>query len=103
MVVLKRELGKFEKRSVDPEQYTSWRNKKLVFENTSMKEVIEILTDTYGLAIKVDEPELLKRKISGSVPTNSLKNLLFGLSATFNLDIKKNGKEIIIREEKTNH
>jgi transmembrane sensor len=103
MVTLKKAVGKFEKKSVNAEQFTAWRNQKLIFDNTSMQEVIELLSDTYGLNVKVSEPALLKRKLSGSIPTNSLNNLLFGLSATFNLDIKKDGKEIVIREDQSNH
>ncbi len=75
------------KRLVNPEVYTSWRCKKLVFDNTSLNEIVDLLEESYGLTVEVSNAELLRKQISGSVPGNNTTLLMDGLSEAFDLDI----------------
>ncbi|MBK8505328.1 MAG: DUF4974 domain-containing protein [Saprospiraceae bacterium] len=58
-----------------------------MYDNTSLSEVIEDITFTYGKGVKVVDEDLLSRKISGAIPTNNLDEfikvaeLLFGVHA----------------------
>jgi ferric-dicitrate binding protein FerR (iron transport regulator) len=82
------------RKKVDAEIISSWKNKKLVFENTSLREVIQLLHDTYGLTATVSDPALLEAQFSGTVPNENLDVLLDGLAGLFDLQITRRGNTI---------
>lgn len=86
----------YNKKAVNPEHYSSWKSSKLLFEDTQLKEVLDILKDTYGMKIIVDDPAILKRTISGSAPTKNVDLLIGGLSGILDLTFTKNGNTLMI-------
>jgi ferric-dicitrate binding protein FerR (iron transport regulator) len=88
------------KKVVDPQQYSSWTQRKLIFKNTPVGYIKSLLEDTYGLAVVVPDSNLLEQQISGSVPSDDLDGLLFALQESFNYKIIRKDKQIIL-EEKT--
>jgi ferric-dicitrate binding protein FerR (iron transport regulator) len=84
------------RKKVNAEMISSWKNKKLVFENTSLREVIQLLRDTYGVRATVSEPGLLEERFSGTVPNENLNVLLDGLAGLFDLEITRRGNTIRI-------
>lgn len=86
----------YNKKAVNPEHYSSWKSSKLLFEDTQLKEVLDILKDTYGMKIIVDDPAILKRMISGSAPTKNVDLLIGGLSEILDLTFTKNGNTLMI-------
>jgi ferric-dicitrate binding protein FerR (iron transport regulator) len=94
--------AKYTIKEVDPDLYSSWKNKKFTFKNTDLREVIIILEEVYGLSVMVQDKKFLNQKISGSVPGDDLDNLLFGLSETIDLKIKREGNKLIFQENSDN-
>jgi len=90
------------KKVVNPEVFISWKCKKLVFENTSLKEVILILEENYGLRVEVSDNKLLEKKVSGSVPSNNTRLLMEGLSEVFDLNIVWTKKQVKIQNRNKN-
>ena len=95
------ELVEFDARSerltrkkVNAEMVSSWKNKKLIFENTSLREVTQLLRDTYGLTATVSDPALLEGRFSGTVPNENLDVLLDGLAGLFDLEVTRRGNTI---------
>ncbi len=95
------ELVEFDGRSerltrkrVNAEMISSWKNKKLIFENTSLREVAQLLGDTYGVTATVGTPSLLEQRFSGTVPNENLDVLLDGLAGLFDLEITRQGNTI---------
>jgi ferric-dicitrate binding protein FerR (iron transport regulator) len=84
------------RKKVNAAMISSWKNKKLVFENTSLREVIQLLGDTYGVRATVSEPGLLEERFSGTVPNENLDVLLDGLAGLFDLEITRRGNTIRI-------
>ncbi len=82
------------RKKVNAEMISSWKNKKLIFENTSLREVTQLLGDTYGLTATVSDPALLKQRFSGTVPNENLDVLLDGLAGLFDLEITRQGNTI---------
>jgi ferric-dicitrate binding protein FerR (iron transport regulator) len=82
------------RKKVNAEMISSWKNKKLIFENTSLREVAQLLRDTYGLTATVSDPALLKQRFSGTVPNENLDVLLDGLAGLFDLEITRQGNTI---------
>ncbi len=91
-----------EKNQVQPEKSSSWKNAKLVLDNMLMKEVIQRMEDTYGVHVQISDPSILSLKLWGTVPCNSLDNLIKGIEASFNLQIVKEGDTISISKSVEN-
>ncbi len=91
-----------ERIKVIPEDQSSWRNSKLVLDNSSMAEVILRIEETYGVQVKVTDKEVLNLKLWGTVPCNSLTNLLKGIEASFDLRIEQKGNVITITKSPLN-
>ncbi|PIQ22016.1 MAG: hypothetical protein COW65_05560 [Cytophagales bacterium CG18_big_fil_WC_8_21_14_2_50_42_9] len=99
MVELKANSAGFIKKKVNPQVYTSWRNKILIFDNTPLPEVALNLKETYGLNVQLADSALNQLKVSGSTPIKDLDVLFAGLSKTFDLQITKNKKEVVFRKK----
>jgi transmembrane sensor len=87
------------KRNVDPQQFLSWTQNKLIFKNTSIAQIKTILEETYGLTVNIPDTSLLNQKITGSVPSNSIESLLFVLSESFNYTIIKENNQLLFLEK----
>jgi ferric-dicitrate binding protein FerR (iron transport regulator) len=77
------------RRRVDPAVFTSWKNDKLLFDNTSVREICKRLEDTYGYQVEVDDPTLLQQRITGSVPNQSIEVVLDGLQSLLEVKVTK--------------
>lgn len=84
------------KERVEASVYSAWKDHKLIFNNTSLREIAALLQDTYGLETEVDQPELLSRQISGSVPTDNVELLLEGIAEASDVSIQKEGNHLTI-------
>ncbi|WP_081675043.1 FecR family protein [Daejeonella oryzae] len=84
------------KKVVDPQVHSSWRTSRLIFDKTSLREIAQIINDTYGLHVKTQDPQLLNMKVSGSAPTQNIDMLIKGLSEIFDLELIKKGDTLII-------
>ncbi len=87
-------LERLTRKKVNAEMISSWKTKKLIFENTSLREVTQLLRDTYGLTATVSDPSLLEERFSGTVPNENLDVLLDGLAGLFDLQISRRGNTI---------
>lgn len=74
---------------VDVESVTAWRYNKMVFKNASIENIITRLENDFGWQVKLNNQEILKRKINASIPENNPDLLLEALSAIYDLKIKK--------------
>ncbi len=90
------ELTKFS-HDVNLELYTSWRNRRLVLDNTSISKVIDMLEENMGLEVQIDNPEVLNRKLTATLPINEVDILLTALTEIYGLDIRKEANTIWIK------
>jgi ferric-dicitrate binding protein FerR (iron transport regulator) len=88
------------RKKVEASEYSAWKEHKLIFNNTTLKEVSLILEDTYDFKINAETPELLARKITGSVPTDNVKILIQGIAEASGVIIAQNGRELTITDRK---
>ncbi|MBX2876090.1 MAG: FecR domain-containing protein [Saprospiraceae bacterium] len=79
------------------ELYTSWRNRKLVLDNTSISKVIDMLEENMGLEVQIDNPDVLNRKLTATLPINEVDILLTALTEIYGLDIRKEDNIIWIK------
>lgn len=87
---------KAEKVPVNEEKVLAWKQAKIVFDNTRMTEVAQIITKHYGVKVTLAEKEINEKRISGVMPNDSLDVLLKALEATQDFKIVRNTNEIVI-------
>lgn len=86
------------KKQVNAELLTSWRNKILVFENTPLYKIGEMIEHTYGVEVMFDQDVDKNEALAGTVPSENLDVLLRVLAKSSNLSISRNNDQIIIRK-----
>lgn len=74
----------------DVDVVTAWRHNRMVFKNTTIKNIIARLHNDFGWQIEVKDEALLDRKINAQIPENNPKLLLEALSAIYDLRIEQN-------------
>lgn len=97
MVQFAEKPSDYVKERVEASAYSAWKDHKLIFNNTSLREIVVLLQDTYGLETEVSEPDLLSRQISGSVPTDNVGLLLEGIAEASAVSIQREGSHLTIR------
>ncbi|MCY7349537.1 MAG: FecR domain-containing protein [Cytophagaceae bacterium] len=85
------------KKAVRAERYAAWTEKRLVFENTPLPEVAQMLEDTFGLTVKIDNPGLTNKTLSGEISLENEQILLQALHDLYGIEISRQGNTIILR------
>lgn len=89
------------KRPVKAANYSAWVNKKLVFEETTLKEIAALLKENYGFNVKFSSPELEQLTFTGTIDSGNTELLFTILQKTFNISIIKKEEEITIAKKGT--
>ncbi|PSR54949.1 hypothetical protein AHMF7605_16275 [Adhaeribacter arboris] len=87
----------FVKKKVNPLVYSSWIHKKLLFDDTSIQEIAGLLQDNYGFRVKLADPALMNRRLTGEVYVEDVETLLTALSKSFQLEMIQKGNTLIIK------
>jgi transmembrane sensor len=85
------------KKTVNPQMYSSWKYKKMMFEETSMRELAERIEFTYGYKVLFADEDLAGRKLTGTIPSDNIDVLLLTLSKVFNLEVRKEKNHILLK------
>jgi ferric-dicitrate binding protein FerR (iron transport regulator) len=80
--------NKLEKTVKDPAISRAWTEQKILTSNTSVAEIVQILEDTYGYKVILEDTTLAGKRIDGTLPMKNEQNLLFALSQVLNVDIE---------------
>ena len=87
---------KISKRVVNSEQYSAWKEGKMVFSNAGFEEIAKVLEENYGLKVKTRNIDSKQQQFNGVFPANNLQVLVTALEKAYNFKIVVNDKEIII-------
>jgi ferric-dicitrate binding protein FerR (iron transport regulator) len=85
------------RKTVNPSQYSSWTENRYVFDDTSLREIAQIIEDTYGVEVKFGNHRLAARTFSATIPTKNLDVLLLALSESFGMEIEKDGNQLVFK------
>ena len=80
-----------------PEDYSAWKEKKLILNNPTVTEIIAYLEDNYGTKIILRDEKIGTRVIEGPILLNNLDDALFVLSTVLHADIIKKDGSLIIK------
>jgi len=81
---------------VNPKIYTSWTTNELFFDNTPLLVLVERIKRTYGVEVKLNDPQMLNTKLSGAVDFRSLDGLITAVSEVLEIQIYKDNDNVII-------
>jgi ferric-dicitrate binding protein FerR (iron transport regulator) len=86
----------FQKKDVEPENFTAWQSNKLVFEDTPLKIVAEKIQDYYGVEVVITNQNVALKLLTGTLPNNDIGVVLRSLETSHNLKIQRDGNRITI-------
>lgn len=91
--------GKLNKKPANVTEYTSWKDGKLYFRNVPLSKVFNYFEDIYGYTVKVEDPKILSRRLSGTMSSRNEKVFFETIARTLNLNITPNkaSHELIIK------
>jgi ferric-dicitrate binding protein FerR (iron transport regulator) len=79
--------AQLEKRPAKNDSVLAWKEQKLVFDRTPLRELVAIIKDHYGIDVKLADDSLGDKKIVAILPNNNLDVLLRSLEATSEFDV----------------
>jgi transmembrane sensor len=91
-------VNKYSKRVVDPDMYAAWTEKKIILDQTSLKEMIGIAENNYGIKIRVDSEKILQQTVSGSMPLSDADSFVTQVAMAFQLKVIKENDGYILKE-----
>ncbi|PIQ21462.1 MAG: hypothetical protein COW65_08950 [Cytophagales bacterium CG18_big_fil_WC_8_21_14_2_50_42_9] len=84
-------------KKVEPHLYTAWKDNKLIFDNTALKDIAIMLEYNYGLPVVFTDSTIANRRMTASLEIEKLDDILTTLSETFDLEIKKESGKIVVK------
>lgn len=87
----------FQRKRVNATLYTSWKDKVFNLDETSLKEIIKMAKNNYGIEIDIQDEEMLKQTASGSMPLGDAANFMEHVSKIFNIEIVNEHNKYLIK------
>jgi ferric-dicitrate binding protein FerR (iron transport regulator) len=85
-----------ERQTVHEDDVLAWKENRLSFNATPLKDVANIITDHYGIKVTMEDEKVGSTLINGIMPNDNLDVLLKGIEEMgANVRIRRNTKEII--------
>ncbi|PZR24860.1 MAG: hypothetical protein DI535_20460 [Citrobacter freundii] len=85
-----------EKKKANEESILAWKDNRIQFENTPVREAAKMITEHYGVKVTVDDSLPQAMTLSGMMPNNNLDILLRSIEATNEYRIIRKDTEILI-------
>jgi ferric-dicitrate binding protein FerR (iron transport regulator) len=95
--------GNFEKYTIDAERYLSWTDGTLYFNDTPIREVVNMLNRSCAQMVFELAGGEYSDLISGKLNTKSLETMLDAYIESFELQYKKTGNHIFLYKNKNNN
>ena len=93
-----RQLVKIRQRTTKAIQ--SWIRKELELEGGTLQDVLHVLEDSYGYRITMNAPHLLNRRLSGTIPLTSGRDIIFVIEKVFDIEVVQRNQELIINKRR---
>lgn len=85
--------------NVDLTPYIAWNEGRLIFENRTLENIVEILEHWYNVNISFGTSELKQLRFTGNMDRYAtISPILKAIARTTNLQIKIKGREILITD-----
>jgi ferric-dicitrate binding protein FerR (iron transport regulator) len=88
----------YTKKTVDPKIHAAWTEKRIILDQTSLREMIEIAKNNYGIQISVESAAMLDQTVSGSMPVADAENFVTQVAKVFQLKVEKENNKFRFTE-----
>ncbi|KAA0992250.1 FecR family protein [Dyadobacter aurulentus] len=85
------------KEVVDVKEYSSWRQKVYQYKGKKLQELAEMIGDSYGIEVIIENEALKEETFTGSFPTDSVETFFEKLGKLYPLEIEKKGNKYYLR------
>jgi len=95
------QTGQLKKETAEADKVVSWKNNELYLDNTTMTDIVDIIENTYGYKVEINDKDILNRQLSGTgkLSLENEKTLFKAIEILLNVEIIKNEKTIIIKDK----
>ena len=84
------------KAPVNADAVVAWQKRLLIFSNRPVADIIQTITDNYGIDVKINNPTLAERRFSGSFPAD-LGDIFFEkLEKLYGVTVRQTNRRYII-------
>lgn len=90
--------NRYSKRRVNAEIYAAWTDNKVILDQTSLREMIAMARDNYGITIEVASEKMLEQTVSGSMPVGDAESFVLQIARVFQLRAEKGKKHYLLKE-----
>ncbi|QHV96893.1 FecR family protein [Spirosoma endbachense] len=84
--------------TTQPEVSMAWRDHRFVFKSTSVREIADLLRDTYGLRVILKDPELANRTVTGSFQVKNADEFLQVVAELLEINYKQKDDTVTLFE-----
>lgn len=84
------------KAPVDAAAVVAWQKRLLIFSNRPVADIIQTITDNYGIDVKINSPTLAQRRFSGSFPADSVDVFFEKLEKLYGVTVRETNRRYII-------
>ncbi|MFW5687783.1 MAG: FecR family protein [Bacteroidota bacterium] len=84
---------------VESPNFMSWKTRVIMFDDTSLKEVFDVIADTYGVSFQLANPQLEDCRLTAVFNDRPLSDVLAVIAETFALRYTRSQEVIIISGE----
>ena len=85
-----------QKKLAVPEKLKQWTRHQLLFNNATLSQIGEVMTDDYGYHIDYTDPAIANLKIEGEISVSNVDELLETISTTLSVRVTQSNKNITI-------
>ena len=96
MAVLNQKTNQIKITRVNSYDYIAWKDNQLIFDETPLYEIAQLLEERYGYEVKFADPATRQETFNGTFPADDLQILFRTLKKSMSLEIKD--KVILINE-----
>lgn len=83
---------------VSAQPYSAWTEHRFVFDNMTLAEFGQLLTDNYGLHVEIPDKNTAQRTLVGSFQANNADELLQTVSELFDLTVVRQADTVSLKE-----
>jgi len=84
---------------IQPSIFSLWKEKRFVFDETQLSDVAQMLEETYGLKVTINNRELAERKIMGSFRAENVDELLHTISELLDINVIRQEDKVQLSEK----
>jgi transmembrane sensor len=82
------------RRHVQPALYSAWTQGELRLQQTSVRDIVQLLRDAYGWQVVATDSTLLNQTLTGILPANTPDLLLPALAKTLGVQVTRTGNVV---------